>query len=144
MNFLKRIAQHKRKLLSTILTLAIVMALTGFSCHHAALQTSLGVAASLKAMQDAEINLHTVGKLDDSEHRLLQQGFRLLAQSDKDVRQCIYASGAPTCVDIGINAAQRLLASPTVVGIKNPDSQQQLQLAGQSLITSLSILKGAL
>lgn len=134
-----------RKALSLVLVLSLTVLSSGFSCNrHKALQTSLGVAASLKAMQDSEIALHNAGKVDDVEHRLLQQGFIVLAKSDKDVRQCIAVSGAATCVDIGINAVNNLLAAPAVVGIKNPESKQTMQLAGQSLVTSLNILKGAL
>jgi hypothetical protein len=135
----------RKQAIYIIVITILVMTLSGFSCsRHQAMQTSAGIAASLKAMQDTEISLHNTGKVDDEEHRLLQQGFIFLAHADKDVRQCIYLSGAPTCVDAGINSVHNLLASPAVVGIKNHDSQQQMQLAGQALINSLNILKAAL
>lgn len=135
----------KRKLFTLILVLAIVQLTAGFACNKTkSLQTSMGVAASLQAMQQGEIGMHNLGKIDDPEHRLLQQGFIVLAKSDKDVRQCIYISGLPSCVDVGINAVNNLIASPAVVGIKNPDAQQQMKLLGQSLIVSLNTLKAAL
>lgn len=125
------------------LLLALVLLASGFTCHHAALQSSTGVAASLKALQDGEITLHQQGTVSDSEHRMLQEGFKTIAQEDKVVRQCIYDSGAGGCVDEGIATVQNFLDSK-VNGVKNPDSRKQIQLLGQSLITALNTLKAAL
>lgn len=134
--------QRKTSLLVIGLTLTLLF-LPGFICNKA-MQSSVGVAASLKAFQDGEIAMHNIGKISDDEHTTLQKSFIMLAETDKQVRQCIYTSGSGDCVDIAVTAVNQVLSSPTVVGIKNPDSKQQIQLLGQSLITALNTLKAAL
>lgn len=129
---------------AVFLVVVLSLLLSGYTCNkQKALQTSSGVAASLKALQDGEIAAHQQGQVTDAEHRLLQEGLKSIAQEDKVVRQCIYASGAQSCVDSGIATVQVFLDSK-VNGIKNPDSRVKMQLLGQSVITSLNILKGAL
>lgn len=136
-------SQVKRRITYVLVVATVALLLAAFTCHQA-MQTSVGVAASLKAMQDGEIGLHNIGKIDDGEHRLIQQRFKALAQTDKSVRQCIYLQGGGACVDPGITAVQSMLESPEVIGIKNDDSRKQIEVLGQSLLTSLNALKAAL
>lgn len=131
----------KLKILSIIPILALT--LCAFTCSHTAATASHGVAASLNALQSAEIALYNAKQVTPSEHLTLEQGFKTLAQEDKAVRQCIATTDVPSCVDGGINAVNSFLASG-VNGIKNPDSKQQIQLLGQALVTSLTTLKAAL
>jgi hypothetical protein len=69
----------------TILPLLLVTLLlcSGFTCKHKALQTSAGVAASLKALQDSEISLYSVKPGYCRRAPNLQEGFKTLAQTDK-------------------------------------------------------------
>lgn len=131
---------RKVKALLTVTVLAL--AACAFTCHKAA-NISHGVAVSINDLQAAEISLHQVGKVTDEEHQALQQGFKEVAQADIAIRKCIAASGAPGCVDAGIDEVNNLLNSK-VTGIKNPDSRQQIQLLGQGLVTALTALKAAL
>jgi hypothetical protein len=133
-----------RLVLQPIIYLAVLVTLlSAFTCHHQALQTSAGVAASLQALQQSEISLHTLGKVSDDEHRLLQEGFKTLYQTDKSVRQCLYTTNAPGCVDSAISAVNAFVSSKAN-GIKNPDSRQQITLLAQAVITSLNTLRAAI
>lgn len=126
-----------------ILTFLLLLLCSGFTCNHRAAQISLGVAASLKAAQNGEINLHNAKQISDDEHRTLQEGFKTLFQVDKDVRVCIANTNVSACVDTGTAAVNDFLNSK-VNGIKNPDSKQAIQLLGQSIIIALTSLKAAL
>jgi len=97
----------------------------------------------MQALQDAEIALYNQKQITPDEHRLLQEGFKTLFQTDKSVRQCIYTTDAPGCVDAGIQAVNYFVTSKAN-GIKNPDSQKQMVILSQAVLISLNTLKAAL
>ena len=131
----------KFKLVSIILLVGLIS--SGFTCSHKAAITSRGVAASLVALQDSEIALHDQKEITDQEHMVIQEGFIAIAQAGIQVNRCIGAGTGAVCVDSGIAAVQTFINSP-VAGIKNPASKAEITLAAQALITSLTVLKGAL
>lgn len=131
---------RKVKALIAVAVLGIVSC--GFSCHQAA-KVSRGAAATLAAMQDAEDSLHKAGKITDAEDKDLADAFLNLGNTGKSVNKCIGAGGGAPCVDVAI-AAVEALVSTKIVGIKNPDSRNQIQLLAQSLMLALNNLKVAL
>jgi hypothetical protein len=133
-----------RKIALFVFFVSSVALLSGFSCHHKSMQTSLGVSASLAALQNETDSLYKSGKIDYDENQLLEKQFKVLAQTSKDVRQCIYVSNTGSCVDVGINAINNMLAAHAVVGIKNPDSRNQIKALAEAVILSLNGLKAAL